>query len=121
VVGINTMIAGGLAFAIPSNLVARFLSAPHPEQYGLGVVVRPVRLGLIVLEVVPHSPAHRASLLQGDILTGAQGIPFQSAQDLASAIEASQAGILELQFRRGPSANIRSVAVQMAPASMRAA
>jgi len=121
VVGINTMIAGGLAFAIPSNLVARFLSAPHQEQYGLGVVVRPVRFGLIVLEVVPHSPAHRASLLQGDILIGAQAKPFQSAQDLAGAIEASQAGILELQFRRGPSANIRTVAVQMAPASMRAA
>ncbi len=121
VVGINTMIAGGLAFAIPSNLVARFLSAPHQEQYGLGVVVRPVPFGLIVLEVVPHSPAHRASLLQGDILIGAQAKLFQSAQDLASAIEASQGGILELQFRRGASANIRTVAVQMAPASMRAA
>ena len=121
VVGINTMIAGGLAFAIPSNLVARFLSAPHQEQYGLGVVVRPVRFGLIVLEVVPHSPAHCASILQGDILIGAQAKPFQRAQDLASAIEASQGGILELQFRRGASANIRTVAVKMAPASMRAA
>ncbi len=45
---------------------------------GLGVVVRPVlvdraarQLGLIVLEVIPQSPADRASLLEGDILVGA--------------------------------------------------
>jgi serine protease Do len=121
VVGINTMIAGGLAFAVPSKSVIRFLSAPHQEQYGLGVVVRPVQFGLIVLELIPHSPADRASLLQGDILVGAFGQRFQSVQDLEIAIHGSLGGILELQFRRGASASIRTVAAQMAPASVRAA
>jgi len=121
VVGINTMIAGRLAFAIPSRSVTQFLSAQTNADSGLGVVVRPVPVGLIILEVIPHSPADRASLLQGDVLVGAGGKPFQSIQDLAIAINAGSGGILELQFRRGASANIRTVAVQMAAASVRAA
>jgi serine protease Do len=121
VVGINTMIAGGLAFAIPSRTVHRFMAAPREERGGLGVVVRPVVAGLIVLEVIPHSPADRASLLQGDVLVGAGGKQFTSIQDLAIAIDASRGAIIELQFRRGASTNIRTVVVQMAAATVRAA
>jgi serine protease Do len=121
VVGINSMIAGGLAFAIPSRAVTQFLSAQTSADTGLGVVVRPIAAGLIVLEVIPGSPADRASLLQGDVLVGANGKRFQSLQDLAIAIQSSRGGLLELQFRRGASANIRTVAAQMAPLSVRAA
>src|SRR5208282_1770804 len=79
VVGINTMIAaGGLALAIPSQAVNHFLSAPLEEHGVLGVVVRQIRAGLIILEVIPGSPADRASLLQGDILLGAGGMRFQA-------------------------------------------
>jgi serine protease Do len=120
VVGINTMIAGGLAFAIPSNSVAQFLRATLDDS-GLGVVVRPVMEGIIVLEVIPHSPADRASLLQGDILVGAFGNRFQSIKDLGTAIDISRGGILELQVRRGASPNVRTVAAQVAPVSVRAA
>jgi len=121
VVGINTMIAGSLAYSIPSQSVMQFLGGQTQSSYGLGVVVHPVPAGLIVLEVSPHSPADRASLLQGDILVGAFGQPFERVQDLAIAIQDSRGGILELQFRRGASANIRTVAVQMASATVRAA
>jgi serine protease Do len=121
VIGINTMIAGGLAFSIPSRTVTQFLSQQTEMDDRLGVVVRPIPAGLIVLEVIPHSPAHRASLLQGDILVGAGGRPFQLVQDLERAIHASRGAILELQFRRGASANVRTVAVQMAAATVRAA
>jgi serine protease Do len=128
VVGINTMIAGALAFAVPSQSVNRFLAAPREEPDGLGVIVRPVWLdraaqqfGLVVLEVIPRSPADRASLLQGDVLLGAGGKRFQSVQDLEIAIQAGRGGILDLQFRRGAGANIRTVAVQMAAATERAA
>jgi serine protease Do len=128
VIGINTMIAGGLGFAIPSHDVRKFLNAPSREESGLGVVVRPVpvgrsagQLGLIVLEVVPQSAAARASLLQGDILVGAFGKRFRSIQDLDLAIDANRGRILELQFRRGASENIRTVAVQIALAAVQAA
>jgi serine protease Do len=128
VVGINTMIAGGLAFSIPSLDVAAFLRAPLRTQARLGVVVEPVpldrarrQLGLVVLEVIPGSAAERASLLQGDILVGAGGKRFRSTQDLEMAIYASPEGILELQFRRGASENIRTVATRVGLASVRAA
>lgn len=128
VVGINTMIGGGLAFAVPSHAVAKFLTAPGEDDIGLGVVVRPVlvsqsprRLGLIVLEVAAQSPAQRASLLQGDILLGTDGKRFENIQDLELAIEASRGNVLELQFRRGPTDSVRTVAVQMGAASLRAA
>ncbi len=121
VIGVNTMIAGGLAFAIPSLAVNQFVRTPFQDYDGLGVVVRPVKSGLIVLEVIPRSAADRASLLQGDILVGADGKRFQTIQDLGIAIDCSRGGILELQFRRGASENIRTVATQIAPASVRAA
>lgn len=128
VVGINTMIAGGLAFAIPSNSVVQFLRTPANEPGGLGVIVRPIPVGnparqtaLVILEVVAQSPADRASLLQGDLLLGAGGKPFRTVQDLETAIQAARGGILELQFRRGASGNVRTVAAQLAPAAAKAA
>jgi serine protease Do len=115
VIGINTMVAGAFAFSVPSRSVARFLNGLTSADAQLGVVVRPIPAGLIVLEVIPRSAADRASLLQGDILVGANSTPFRSAQDLEIAIARSRGAILELQFRRDASPNIRSVAVPMAP------
>src|SRR6266852_5516757 len=79
VIGINTMVAGRLALAIPSNTVTNFLQADACDAY-LGVVVEPVRVprpgsraktfGLVLLDVEPDSPAANASLLPGDILLG---------------------------------------------------
>jgi serine protease Do len=129
VVGINAMVAGGLGFAIPSNSVARFLSATHERQPGLGVVVHPAvlqneggQVGFVVLEVVPGSNAECASLYQGDILIGAAGIRFRSQDDLEDALDrAAASGTLAIQFRRGASPAIRTAVVQLAQASARAA
>lgn len=128
VVGINTMIVGGLALAIPSDTVARFLVRPNEGDGGLGVIVRPMlvdrsaqQLGLVVLNVIPDSPADRASLLGGDVLLGACGQPFRSMRDLEAAIEGHAGRILELQFRRGASGNVRTVAVPMGLRPVRAA
>jgi serine protease Do len=128
VVGINTMIAGGLAFAVPSRTVMRFLNQNAEPEFELGVVVRTVwmngssrEFGLLVLEVVPGSAAERASLLQGDILIGANGCRFQAVQDLEIAIQTSRGGILDLQFRRAANSNTRTVTVSLALASKRAA
>src|ERR1700693_3693748 len=89
VIGINTMVAGRLALAIPSNVVRDFLSA-GPSGAWLGVTVHPVRIpqsktagsgrvfGLVLLEVDPGSPASFASLLPGDILLGAGEKTFTS-------------------------------------------
>jgi serine protease Do len=116
VVGINTMIAGGLACAITSNSVVRFMSHAH-----LGVTVRPMPLGLVVLEVTPQSPAERASLRPGDILISAAAKPFHSLKDLEDALSSTHEGRLEIEFRRGASTRPRRVVAQVGLASARAA
>jgi serine protease Do len=120
VLGINTMVAGGLALAIPSNDVARFL-ANGPSHSLLGVEVRTVRivvrdenrLGLLVMEVNPAGPASRASLMVGDILVGVDGVLFRSVNDLEIALQGTGERILNLLFLRGDRRNIRRVAVRL--------
>jgi serine protease Do len=112
VIGINTMIAGGLALAVPSNSVTQFLRR-GAEGIGLGVVVRPVGEGVLVLGVEPGSPAARSSIMVGDLLVGANGRRFVSIEDLGEAIQASQGGVLRLQFQRGGPAGLRETAVHL--------
>ena len=131
VIGINTMIAGGLGLAVPSNTVSRLLNqgrSPSP----LGVVVRPVeitvsgrpRLGLIILEVVKNNAAAMASLMLGDIVIGVEGRALDSMDDFERALRGSAAEfrtgpqnagerVIRLQFLRGDRTNIRTVAVRL--------
>jgi serine protease Do len=120
-IGINTMVAGRLALAIPSNAVRDFLST-GPSNAWLGVDVCPVRIprssgtggfGLLLLEVESHSAASYASLLPGDILLGTEDKVFTSLDDLSKALEGSGARHLRLQFLRGDYSGIRRVTVQL--------
>lgn len=120
VVGVNTMVAGRLGLAVPSNEVARLLSGNRPQL--LGVTVQPVplsiegreRLGLMVVEILPDSAASRASLLPGDILVGIGGRPLTAFEDLEDALQAPAESILRLQFVRADPSKIRTVAVRLA-------
>ncbi|HET8547813.1 MAG TPA: hypothetical protein VFL57_07415, partial [Bryobacteraceae bacterium] len=73
VVGINSMVAGSLALAVPSDAALRFVAREGSPPM-LGVTVRPVNtargFGWLVLGVEPGSAAERASLLPGDLLLG---------------------------------------------------
>jgi len=102
-VGINTMIAAGLALAVPGNAVAAFLRQSQPPA--LGVTLRPIAQGLLVLEVSPNSPAASASLLPGDLLVG------RSAEELYEAIAHQE--VLRLNFLRGGRSEVREVAVRI--------
>ncbi len=120
VIGINTMVAGRLALAIPSNVVRHFL-AVGPGDTWLGVTVRPVRVprfgghtfGLILLEVETGSPAAQASLMAGDILIGAEEKPFRSIEDLSDAIDGAGVRLLCLEFLRGSYSRVRRVTVRL--------
>jgi serine protease Do len=119
VVGVNTMVAGRLGLAVPSNEVARLLSGDTPQF--LGVTLRPVpvtaegreQLGLMIIELVPDGAASRASLLPGDILVGADGRFFSALEDLEDALQGSAERVLRLQFVRGDPSKLRSVAIQL--------
>jgi serine protease Do len=120
VIGINTMVAGRLALAIPSNAVLDFL-AGGPSSAWLGVSLHPVRLpranghtfGLVLLEVEPGSPAAQASLMPGDILLGTEEKRFQSIDDLARAIDGQGLRLLRFEFLRGDYSRVRRVTVQL--------
>jgi serine protease Do len=107
VIGINTMIAGGLAFAVPSNEVERFLKGGSRPYFG--VTLRPVQvllenkriLGLLVLEVASGSLAMTAGLMLGDVLIGACGQRFNTPDDLVNVLENAEPGeSLPLEFLR---------------------
>jgi serine protease Do len=120
VIGINTMVAGRLALAIPSNTVRDFF-AGRPGYAWLGVAVHPVRLprlngrtfGLVLLEVEPGGPAAQASLMAGDILLGTEEEPFRSIEDLARAIDGAGFRLLRLRFLRGNYSRVRRVTVRL--------
>jgi serine protease Do len=128
VIGINTMVAGQLALAIPSNAVVDFLSGRRSNKDTndgwLGVTLYPVQVpksgaraaksfGLVVLEVEPGSPAARASLLPGDILLGTEGRPFSLLEDLSRALRGTGPRTLRMEFLRGDYSRIRRVTIQL--------
>jgi len=122
VIGINTMVAGRLALAVPSNAVTNFL-ASDPIDAWLGVSVAPVRVprpgaraktfGLVLLEVEPGSPAANASLLPGDILLGTDEKSFSSLEDLSASLQGNGPRLLRLAFLRGNYERFRRVTVQL--------
>ncbi len=108
VIGINSRIVNGLAVAIPSRTVTRFLQSSEPRPV-LGVTLRSVLvplsgelgLGLLVLAVAPGSAAAAAGLLTGDVLLSADAQRFSGPDDLAHCLgEASQGDWLHLELLR---------------------
>lgn len=130
VIGVNSMVAGGLAFAVPSRAVAEFLdvrSGGEPRPY-IGVDLQPVLVplersgevlprpgqrngsppedkrvpGLLVLEVSLGSPAEKAGLLMGDVLIGIGGRFAKAAGDLLTALSHARPNrTLQIDLIRG--------------------
>lgn len=109
VIGINTVIAGGLALAVPSNTVERFLRGGEKRHY-LGVTIQPVLvplrgkrvLGLLILEVHQGNLAQSAGLLTGDVLIGVAGQFFRGTTDLTQALwQINPNETLQLDLLRG--------------------
>ena len=93
VVGINSMVVGGLALAVPSSAVDRFLGTV-PAAAPLGVHLAPARLrdgraALAVVAVEPGSRAERAGLIAGDVLLARDADRLR----FASALEVVRGGV----------------------------
>jgi len=120
VIGINTMVAGRLALAVPSNAVRHFLLSGSSDGW-LGVTVYPVRVpqkaglrfALAVVDVESGSPAAQASLMPGDILLGADARNFASLEDLAESLDGNGPRTLRLEFLRGDYDRVRRVVAQL--------
>ncbi|MBW4462734.1 MAG: S1C family serine protease [Nodosilinea sp. WJT8-NPBG4] len=83
VVGINTLIAAGRGYAIPSTLVQRFLNCQQEQPY-LGITAQPrsESAAWTVTQVEIGSPAARAGLVAGDRILGINGRLFRQPSDL---------------------------------------
>ncbi len=111
VVGINTAIipfAQGIGFAIPSNMARQVLQ--DLMMYGkvnrgwLGAYIQPVTKevaeaygldsprGALISDIMPNSPAQKAGLRRGDIVTKVGKKRVESSQDLVFLIRSHLAG-----------------------------
>lgn len=93
VIGINTLVSFGLAYAIPATAVARFLAARGQRAY-LGVTVEPVMveqgarraLAFLIINLDAGGAAERAGLMIGDLVTAINGRAFAGPRDLTVTI-----------------------------------
>jgi len=114
VIGIDTAIYSpnggsvGIGFAIPSDLasqvVAQLRDHGKIERGWLGVQMQPITPalakavglskdgGVLVNDVLPNSPAAKAKLAQGDVITAFNDSAIKEPRDLAMAVAKAHAG-----------------------------
>jgi serine protease Do len=135
-VGLNTnRLGGGFYLALPADETLRgrigaLQRGESVERPRLGVGIAPSRAarrlrravglpeldGVLVREVEADSPAERAGILEGDLLTDAAGRPLREPDDLYDALGSVSVGEnLELRVVRG--SEERTVEVRFAPAA----
>jgi serine protease Do len=102
VVGINTAVVNGLGVAAPVAAVQDFLERGVPPM--LGVTLRPVQEGLLVLDVHRGSAAEASALRAGDVL-------LCSMDELGDALDSGD-GVIKLKFLRGDGRKVREVFVR---------
>jgi serine protease Do len=117
VVGVNAMVSGGLALAIPSNTAGAWAEGGigAERRPRLGVRVQEAALpealaraagqerGLVISGVASGRPAERAGLLVGDVLLGVAGEPVGGGASLRDLIarNADAGGAVRLRVMRG--------------------
>jgi S1-C subfamily serine protease len=122
VVGITTAImpyARGLGFAVPVSTalaaLARFREARANDGHRLGVsgmtyllderIAREHKLsqasGVLLLEVIPDSPAAKASLRVQDIIVSIDGDAVAAAADISKRLESADGEGIAISFLRG--------------------
>ncbi len=117
VIGVNAMVSGGLALAIPSNTLGAWATGGigATQSPRLGVRVQEAALptalqgaagqesGLVIAGIKPGSPADRASLLVGDVLLSVAGETVEKAASLRATL-ARNVGVespIRLRVMRG--------------------
>lgn len=135
VIGINSVVlrargAEGLGFAIPINvamdMAGQVLETGSYRRAFVGISYGelspeavaqfrlPVKAGVIVGQVVPRSPAARAGIQPGDIVTRADDTPIVTSGDLQRVIRARRPGeTLRLVVQREPDWRERTLSVRL--------
>ncbi len=114
VVGVNSQIESnsggneGVGFAVPSNTIrsiaSQLISSGKAEHAFLGVVLSDSssQTGAAVGQVRAGTPAARAALRVGDVVTAAAGTTINSASELRAVINAHRPGdTISVTYTRG--------------------
>ncbi len=115
VIGMNTMIQTttggsiGLGFAVPSDTVdliaTRIINGESLELGYLGISGQAGEgddVGVVVVEVLPDSPAAEAGLATGDVIISLDDEPMYDIAELSAAIKLRRPGeAVEMTIRRG--------------------
>ncbi|MDJ0555376.1 MAG: HhoA/HhoB/HtrA family serine endopeptidase [Microcoleaceae cyanobacterium MO_207.B10] len=137
VIGINTAIRAdgqGIGFAIPINQakviqekLAKGESIPHPyigvrmitltpeiiQQFNENpnsLIQVPETEGVLIVQVIPNSPAAKDGLRRGDVITKVDGNNITSAEQLQQLVEKSEIGqSLKITIQRGSETQTLSV------------
>jgi putative serine protease PepD len=126
VVGVNAQIRSdsggneGVGFAIPSNTVrsiaAQLISTGKAVHAYLGVSIDATASTARVAAVKPATPAARAGLKAGDVVTEVDGQSIASGDDLTRAIDSHKPGdSITLKYRRGGSEHTVDVKLATRP------
>ncbi|HLZ68715.1 MAG TPA: trypsin-like peptidase domain-containing protein [Dehalococcoidia bacterium] len=132
VVGLNAMVMGGLALAVPGHVADRLLGAEEPRPR-LGVSVRDVvlspaaaaaagladRRAVLVAEIAVDGAAARAGVLPGDLLLNLDGVALGNAEALLRALRGLSGDQTVLHVLRGGVP--RELAVDLRAAAAKAA
>jgi putative serine protease PepD len=112
VIGVNAQIASdsggneGVGFAIPSNttksIVSQLIDSGKVEHAFLGVGLQDASgRGGEITRIQPNTPAERAGLRTGDVITRVEGKSVGTADGLRAAINAKRPGDrISLTYRR---------------------
>lgn len=121
VVGINSMVAGGLALAVPANAVAAFLDGVRNRRR-LGVSLAPTVIGrdgrrvpaLLVTGVQARSRADSAGLMLGDAIVAIDAATLDLRDAPTQLARASTVEIFRAGERLTVAINVRMDAVRAA-------
>jgi len=98
--------SNGVGFAVPVNeakwVASQLANGGSVRRAYLGIGIQPItaaladrfhvkpREGVVVTEVFANTPAAKAGLKSGDVITQYAGVPVKSPQELQAAVERSR-------------------------------
>ena len=126
VIGINSQIKSdsgentGIGFAVPSNtvksIVSQLLTSGNVKHAYLGVGIATAQNGVQLTEVRSGTPAEKAGLHTGDVITRVDDQKVTNASELGQAIDAKRPGTkVSVTYLRNGSTHTVSVTLGVRP------